>query len=720
MCKETFKPQADGCTSSLRTHLKLKHKINVPSTRNKKRKQAPYPAHRITSHFVSSTTSSSTSRPSIDKKQLGVLLLRMVVEMNVSFRGLTECTALKELLHDTLGFQMPSRMSLMRLLPTYYTSLLDSLNGELATVESLSITTDSTFLTSHQVPYICVTGHWIDDEWNLQNRVLSVFLAEQSETADFITTSLRDVLEAKLGLNRKLHCIVTDEGKNFLSATENLKTAEVLRESLRCACHRFQLTFKKAIMAEQCRPLLTLLNKCSNVTQQFKNGWMSSKRDILARNQVLYLTDLSAEINRLENEMSHNTRTIAEVLETKQAELLAAQNQLEIEKSERLRNKAKTSQIAVETSELSLIDDEKNVSDDEDDDEQNENEDENPDTEAEELEAEALALEQMKRKNAEHVANMKEYVDYIFRKRALVQKAATRWLTYVHVVKRTLMWRKALMKSLDEIRADKSIKKKKKGNTDVEAEVNALRISDDDAKVLTQFLMIGEGARTVLEALEGGNHVTISSLLFHQCRLQNYLNKCIANAEFLPMIRKFAEIALDNSKIKFSADVDRPALIAAALDPRFRNLAELPVTEAAKCRESAKNAFIELKLQIERAAGVMPQPKKKKIGDFGADILDNSSPSKSSVQTEFEDFTEQKNVPRETDVLLWWKMHASEFPVLAILARQYLAIPASSAASERLFSRLKLVATTARQNMSPETLCMLLFVNQHLNRLGTQ
>ena len=215
MCKETFKPQADGCTSSLRTHLKLKHKINVPSTRNKKRKQAPYPAHRITSHFVSSTTSSSTSRPSIDKKQLGVLLLRMVVEMNVSFRGLTECTALKELLHDTLGFQMPSRMSLMRLLPTYYTSLLDSLNGELATVESLSITTDSTFLTSHQVPYICVTGHWIDDEWNLQNRVLSVFLAEQSETADFITTSLRDVLEAKLELHRKLHCIVTDEGKNI-------------------------------------------------------------------------------------------------------------------------------------------------------------------------------------------------------------------------------------------------------------------------------------------------------------------------------------------------------------------------------------------------------------------------------------------------------------------------------------------------------------------------
>ena len=38
------------------------------------------------------------------------------------------------------------------------------------------------------------------------------------------------------------------------------------------------------------------------------------------------------------------------------------------------------------------------------------------------------------------------------------------------------------------------------------------------------------------------------------------------------------------------------------------------------------------------------------------------------------------------DPLEWWKNYAAELPTLASLARKYLAIPASSAAVERMFS----------------------------------
>jgi hypothetical protein len=134
------------------------------------------------------------------------MLLRMAVEMNSSFRSLTECEVLRGWLKEALNWDMPSRWTLQRLLPTYHAQLVNKLRGELAQVESISITTDSTFLTRHQVPYICITGHWIDHDFSsLRSEVLAVFLAEQSETADFISDKLRDVLENQLGYGKRIH-----------------------------------------------------------------------------------------------------------------------------------------------------------------------------------------------------------------------------------------------------------------------------------------------------------------------------------------------------------------------------------------------------------------------------------------------------------------------------------------------------------------------------------
>ena len=48
------------------------------------------------------------------------------------------------------------------------------------------------------------------------------------------------------------------------------------------------------------------------------------------------------------------------------------------------------------------------------------------------------------------------------------------------------------------------------------------------------------------------------------------------------------------------------------------------------------------------------------------------------------------------DPLAWWKLHDSRFPRVSKLARKYLAIPASSAPSERVFSRAKLIQQRQR------------------------
>ena len=48
--------------------------------------------------------------------------------------------------------------------------------------------------------------------------------------------------------------------------------------------------------------------------------------------------------------------------------------------------------------------------------------------------------------------------------------------------------------------------------------------------------------------------------------------------------------------------------------------------------------------------------------------------------------TKAKQPDMGEDPLPWWKSQASRFPILSSLARKFLAIPAASAAVERMFS----------------------------------
>ena len=67
---------------------------------------------------------------------------------------------------------------------------------------------------------------------------------------------------------------------------------------------------------------------------------------------------------------------------------------------------------------------------------------------------------------------------------------------------------------------------------------------------------------------------------------------------------------------------------------------------------------------------------------------------------------------KKTDGLQWWREHKSEFPLLAKIARRYLAIPASSAPSERIFSKLGIIWEKRRANLKPETANAIVFLHE--------
>lgn len=60
------------------------------------------------------------------------------------------------------------------------------------------------------------------------------------------------------------------------------------------------------------------------------------------------------------------------------------------------------------------------------------------------------------------------------------------------------------------------------------------------------------------------------------------------------------------------------------------------------------------------------------------------------------------------DILSWWKNHAPKYPVLAKIARDLLAVPVTSVASESMFSAGGRVLTTHRSSLAPDCVQALL------------
>ena len=87
-------------------------------------------------------------------------------------------------------------------------------------------------------------------------------------------------------------------------------------------------------------------------------------------------------------------------------------------------------------------------------------------------------------------------------------------------------------------------------------------------------------------------------------------------------------------------------------------------------------------------------------------------PSSVNGETELNAYMRVQQVAKDTDPLMWWKQHQQEFQRLARMTRQYLAVPASSASPERLFSSVGLVKSDLRGSLLDTTLIDVMWAKQ--------
>ncbi|KAL3066044.1 hypothetical protein OYC64_016061 [Pagothenia borchgrevinki] len=87
----------------------------------------------------------------------------------------------------------------------------------------------------------------------------------------------------------------------------------------------------------------------------------------------------------------------------------------------------------------------------------------------------------------------------------------------------------------------------------------------------------------------------------------------------------------------------------------------------------------------------------------------HSSPDHNEVELYFN----EPCIPPQENPLQWWRKNEGRYRKLSVLAKEYLAIPATSVPAERVFSTAGLIVNRLRTRLSPEHVDMLIFLNKN-------
>lgn len=238
------------------------------------------------------------------------------------------------------------------------------------------------------------------------------------------------------------------------------------------------------------------------------------------------------------------------------------------------------------------------------------------------------------------------------------------------------------------------------------------KIDINIVQILIKFL---SKFREASDFLEGSKYPTLHMIIPWYKTLLEYCKADLLDDEILTHIKYVVE-----QKMKSKIKIEELYKIAVFFDPRMKQLKILEQSEVAliinqiksQCASLLNNDESDDSIDTVQANPIKKRRKSKEIIDF-SQYYDSSSDD--SNEDEVDQYIKSK-VPKDKnlDILMWWRDHRLEFPRLALLCTYYLAIPASSASSEREFSVAGQTISERRTGLKPETVDSILVLHSAL------
>lgn len=240
------------------------------------------------------------------------------------------------------------------------------------------------------------------------------------------------------------------------------------------------------------------------------------------------------------------------------------------------------------------------------------------------------------------------------------------------------------------------------------------------------------------DSLAGETHITISALKPVLQHLTEYILK--EEDDDSELVKKMKGLIRNDLQERYSREnVERTMSVACYLDPRFKTSF---VEEASSIVTTIKR---EILMSIEASAEqddaptaaareetvAPPAPTENTTAPRGLHSLlktitmrrqqekkqatqDQGSTEEEAVSNEVAHYMAIPTIDSNRDPLQWWKVQEEDMPRMAKLAKKILCIPATSVASERVFSASGHIQSPFRSNLKPEKLNMLVFLHKNL------
>jgi len=292
---------------------------------------------------------------------------------------------------------------------------------------------------------------------------------------------------------------------------------------------------------------------------------------------------------------------------------------------------------------------------------------------------------------------------------SLLQNVKTRWNSSFYMIERLVQIKSCVILTLSKI---------------FEANIaNDLpTITNEDWLIADDLLDLLGPLESITRTLCGEKFATVSLIIpTIRTSIEHLTGLFLKSNDVL----KLRAIIVNNLKERFKTiETEEIFQLSTYLDPRFKSA-------GFSKDEHASNAIILLKEQIKNLQGLPHDVVNSETIDKADSVLFEKQKNKFNIYSELEKHIGKKigptnnsqyldqiqqyhtlpNAKMDIDIFRWWQDRSKQFPHLYELSVKYLYLPATSTASERIFSTVGYVLNQRRTRLTGENLNNILFLN---------